>query len=147
MLALVCLRRLPNLGLTFLFPSRQLDRHDLCKALTEECVRRMVETCVRYLLDSRLVAPSEAKPEIQQQLSKGLSAVILKLSSSETVRSGVMMCAILDNLLLCIPEKNSSVSVSYFVFSLTDLLLCHCLCSRGPCHPNVSVLCPNSWSN
>jgi hypothetical protein len=93
----------------------QLDRRDLCKALTEECVRRMVESCVRYLLEPRLEpqsGSSEEKTEIQNQLSKGLSAVILKLSSSETVRSGVMMCAILDNLLLCIPEKNSTVSLS-----------------------------------
>jgi hypothetical protein len=51
----------------------------------------------------------EGLSEIQSSLSKGLTALIFKLSSQETVPPGVMMCAIIETLLLCIPEKNHSV--------------------------------------
>lgn len=76
--------------------------------MNEECLQKLIEVCVRYLLDPRL---SEEKSQIVNQLSTGLSAIILKLSSAETVQTGAMMCATIESLLLCIPEKNYAVRV------------------------------------
>jgi hypothetical protein len=71
-------------------------------------------------LDPRLVSSSEGEglSEIQNSLSKGLSAIVLKLSRNNTVPPGVMMCAIIETLLLCIPEKNHSVDSLSRIFSL-----------------------------
>jgi hypothetical protein len=93
----------------------QLERKDLCHSLTGVSVQRLLESAVRYLMDPRLNSASggqqqqEGLSEIQSSLSKGLTALIFKLSSQETVPPGVMMCAIIETLLLCIPEKNHSV--------------------------------------
>ena len=79
----------------------------------------MLEVCVRNLVDPRLSSIMDSSIKeitiIQNQISKGLNAVILKLSCSEKIRSGILMCAILDNLLLCIPERNNSVNIFWFL--------------------------------
>jgi hypothetical protein len=92
----------------------------LCQALTAVSVQHLLESSVRYLLDPRLVSSSEGEglSEIQNSLSKGLSAIVLKLSRNNTVPPGVMMCAIIETLLLCIPEKNHSVDSLSRIFSL-----------------------------
>lgn len=109
---------LVSISLAILFAV--LDRNDLCKALTEECIKKMIEECVRNLVDPRLVSSNESsltkeKSIVQNQISKGLNAIILKLSCSENIRSGMLMHAIIENLLLCIPEKNHSVRKFFII--------------------------------
>jgi hypothetical protein len=70
-------------------------------------VRSIIEEGVRHLVDPRLI--SSADDEITKQLSKGLNALVLKVACTGAIKPGLVMCAIVDNLMLCIPEKSQKV--------------------------------------
>lgn len=68
----------------------------------------ILEVGVRHLVDPRL---NSGKDDVTTQLSKGMNALILKVACTGAIRRGHVLCAIVDNLLLCVPEKTQPHSL------------------------------------
>ena len=61
----------------------------------------ILEVGVRHLVDPRLSADED---DVTNQLSRGMNALVLKVACTGAIRRGHILCAIVDNLLLCVPE-------------------------------------------
>mmetsp|Transcript_14415 Transcript_14415/g.21637 ORF Transcript_14415/g.21637 Transcript_14415/m.21637 type:complete len:2162 (-) Transcript_14415:214-6699(-) len=87
-----------------------LDRKDMSRSISEESIRLVIEEAVRHLVDPRLSSVEAAGDEIDlaRQLSSGLTAVVLKVVKSPYIKQGTVMCAIINNLMLCIEDKPHS---------------------------------------
>ena len=68
-------------------------------------VQGILESGVRHLVDPRLSSSGSEDDLVPKQVAKGLNALVLKVACTAAIKPGLVMCAIVDNLMLCIPEK------------------------------------------
>ena len=91
-----------------------LDCNDLLRNLDESKVKDMVCTGIKWLVDTRFF-PSEGSslaPKVEQDLAKALNAFLIKIGSSRPFKNGVVICAVIDVLSLCIKERELETSLS-----------------------------------